>query len=86
MKKSLTIPGLEFLGNYNLSKLVYNVISDIEVKNILCWKDSQISLARNKDINLEFETFVQISLIPVRNNVFPDNWRFCRSALKNWRV
>ena len=58
IKKSYTIPGLELLGNYILSKLickVYNgICDDIEVKDILCWSDSQISLAWIKD----FKTFV----------------------------
>ena len=65
------------LGNYILSKLickVYNgICDDIEVKDILCWSDSQISLAWIKD----FKTFVQNRLVVIRNNVHPDNWKYC---------
>ena len=72
---------LELLGNYILSKLICNVYNgicdDIEVKDILCWSDSQISLAWIKDINSEFKTFVQNRLIAIRNNVHPDNWKYC---------
>ena len=69
------------LGTYILSKLICNVYNgicdDIEVKDILCWSDSQISLAWIKDINSEFKTFVQNRLIAIRNNVHPDNWKYC---------
>ena len=55
IKKSFTFPTLELLGNYILSKLICNVYNgiwdDIEVKDILCWSDSQISLAWIKDVN-----------------------------------
>ena len=40
IKKSFTIPRLELLGNYILSKLICNfyngICDDIEVKDILC--------------------------------------------------
>ena len=44
---------------------VYNgICDDIELKDVLrCWSDSQISLARIKDVNSEFKTFVQNRLI-----------------------
>ena len=35
-----------------------------------------------KDINSEFKTFVQNRLIAIRNNVHPDNWKYC-STNKN---
>ena len=63
IKKSFTIPRLELLGNFILSKLICNIYNgicdDIEVEDILCWSDSQISLAWIKDINSEFKTFVK---------------------------
>ena len=77
IKKSYTIPRLELLEDYILSKLickVYNgIFDDIEVKDILCWSDSQISLAWIKD----FKTFVQNRLVVIRNNVHSDNWKYC---------
>ena len=52
IKKSFTIPRLELLGNFILLKLICNIYNgicdDIEVKDILCWSDPQISLARSK--------------------------------------
>ena len=32
-----------------------------------------------KDINSEFKTFVQNRLIAIRNNVYPDNWKYCNT-------
>ena len=64
IKKSFTFPTLELLGNYILSKLICNVYNgiwdDIEVKDILCWSDSQISLAWIKDVNSEFKILMQL--------------------------
>ena len=31
----------------------------------------------DQDINSEFKTFVQNRLIAIRNNVHPDNWKYC---------
>ena len=79
VERSFTIPRLELLGI--ISKLICNVYNgnydDIEVKDILCWSDSQISLAWIKDSNSEFKAFVQNRLIAIRNNVHPDNWKYC---------
>ena len=81
IKKSFNIPRLELLGNYILSKLICNdyngICDDIEVKDILCCSDSQVSLSWIKDNNSEFKTFVQNILMAIRNNVHPDNWKYC---------
>ena len=81
IKKSFNIPRLELLGNYILSKLICNdyngICDDIEVKDILCWNDSQVSLAWIKDNNSKFKTFVQNILMAITNNVLPDNWKYC---------
>ena len=52
---------------------------DIYLKGILCWSDSQISLAWVKDIDLEFKAFLQNRLIAIRYNVHPHNWRYWRT-------
>ena len=61
IKKSFTIPGLELIGNNILSKVTCNVCNgicdNIEGEGILCWSDSQISLASIRDINSEFKIF-----------------------------
>ena len=83
------------LGNYILSKLICNVYNgicdDIEVKDVLCWSNSQISLAWIKDINSEFKTFIQNRLIVIRSNVHPDNWKYCTTNenpadIKMWDI
>ena len=52
INKSFTITRLELLWNCILSKHVYNDSCDyIEVKDTLCWNDSQISLIWIKYIN-----------------------------------
>ena len=95
IKKPFTIPRLELLENYILLKLICNVYDsicdDIEVKDILCWRNSQISLAWIKDINSEFKTFIQNRLMVIRNNVHPDNWKYCTTNenpadIKMWDI
>ena len=49
IENKYTIPRLELLGNFLLSKLVVNVIEvlrdDMKIGRIVCWTDSMISLA-----------------------------------------
>ena len=49
LKKLFTIPRLELLGNFILSKLIVTVhdslVTEIEISNFYCWTDLQISLA-----------------------------------------
>ena len=53
LKKSFSIPRLELLGNFILSKLMVTVhdslISEIDISNFYCWTDSQISLMDSSD-------------------------------------
>ena len=48
-KKKFTIPRLDLLGNYILSRLVVSVLNainkEIVIDNVYCYSDSQISLA-----------------------------------------
>ena len=61
-KIDLTVPRLKLLGNFVLSKLMFNVLSalknEIAINSVYCWTDSQISLAWIRSINKEFKTFV----------------------------
>ena len=60
-----------------------NVLSalknDIVINSGYCWTDSQISLARIRPINREFETFVQRRVLSIRKNVDYSNWRYCKT-------
>ena len=82
-KIDLTVPRLELLGNFVLSKLMVNVSSalknDIVINSVYCWTDSQISLAWIRSINREFKTFVQNRTLPIRKNVDYSNWRYCKT-------
>ena len=59
LKKHTTIPRLELLGNLILSRLVVSVLctlkEEMDIKNVICWSDSQISLAWIKAVDKEFK-------------------------------
>ena len=83
LRKNITIPRLELLGNLILSRLVVAVLlalkEEIDIKNVICWSDSQISLAWVKAVDKEFKTFVQNRVVEIRKNVEKDKWFYCRS-------
>ena len=74
-KIDLTIPRLELLGKFILSKLMVNVLSaledDIVINSVYCWTNSQISLTWIRSITFykEFKTFVQNRVLLIRKNV-----------------
>ena len=82
-KKKFTIPRLELLGNYILSRLTVSVLSafsnEIIIDNVYCWSDSQISLAWIKAVDKEFRVFVQNRVVDIRRNVNPNSWFYCRT-------
>ena len=82
-RKKFTIPRLELLGNYILSRLTVSVLStfsnEIIIDNVYCWSDSQISLARIKAVDKEFRVFVQNRAVDIRRNFNPNSWFYCRT-------
>ena len=82
-KIDLTVPRLELLGNFVLSKLMVNILSalknEIAINSVYCWTDSQISLAWICSINKEFKTFVQNRVLSIRKNVDYSSWRYCKT-------
>ena len=82
-KKKFTIPRLELLGNYILSRLTVSVLSafsnEIIIDNVYCWSDLQISLAWIKAVDKEFRVFVQNRVVDIRRNVNPNSWFYCRT-------
>lgn len=83
LKKEYTIPRLELLGNYILSKLMVVVFESLveEIKDLkqFCWSDSMITLSWIKAVNLEFKPFVENRLRVIRRNVYPTKWFHCYS-------
>ena len=79
----LTVPRLELLENFVLSKLMVNVLSalknDIVINSMYCYTDSQISLSWIRSINKEFKTFVQNRVLSIIKNVDYSNWRYCKT-------
>ena len=82
-EKKYTVPRLELMGNFLLSKLVVSgleaVREEIQIDEIYCWTDSMISLAWINARDKEFRTFVQNRVIGIRRNVKEEHWRHCRS-------
>ena len=73
-KKKLTIPRLELLGHYILSRLTVSVLSafsnEIIIDNVYCWSDSQVSLAWIKAVNKEFRVY-KIELLIFEEMLIP---------------
>ena len=69
----LTIPRVELLGNLVVSRLVGNVSRalevDLHINKVVCWTDSQITLAWIKSIDKEFDVFVENRVVEIRKNV-----------------
>ena len=62
IRKKLSIPKLELLGNFVLSKLmkvVYTAFSEeMKIDNYFCWTDSMVTLAWIKAMSGVFKVFV----------------------------
>ena len=80
-RKKFTVPRLELLGNYILSRLAVSVLSafsnEIIIDNVYCWSDSQISLVWIKAVDKKFRVFVQNRVVDIRRNVNPNSWFYC---------
>ena len=83
IKAKHTIPRLELLGNFIISKLVVSVSKALEeemiIDKIYCWSDSKVSLAWINARSKEFKTFVQNRVLEIRKNVSIANCFFGRS-------
>ena len=66
----LTVPRVELLGNLVVSRLVANVSRALEgdlcINKVVCWTDSQITLAWIKSIDKEFDAFVENRVVEIR--------------------
>ena len=84
IRKNLTIPRLELLGNFILAKLmkvVNKAISEeVNVDGHFCWSDSMVTLAWIKSTKREFKVFVKNRVEKIRENVKPSSWNYCHTT------
>ena len=87
LKKSFTIPRLELLGNFILSKLMVTVhdslVSEIDISNFYCWTDLQTSLTWIRATNQEIKTFVENWVNTIRILVAPKLWNYCKTDVNS---
>ena len=84
INKKYTIPRLELLGNYVLSKL-FNVVSsalqeEICIDSHRLWSDSKVSLAWINAFDKELKTFCQNRVIEIRKLTDVVWWSYCKSC------
>ena len=76
IKRKLSIPRLELLGNLILSRLILTVLNtfqgEIFISCLYAWTDSQVSLAWIKALHKEFQTLVQNRVVEIRKNISPE--------------
>ena len=84
LKKQISIPRLELLGNVLLCRLVKSVIGavkmELEIKNVFYFTDSQVALAWIRNEDKEMKQFVQNQANEIRRNVPPINWYYCKTS------
>ena len=80
LKKKLSTPSLELLGNFVLAKLinvVYNaLLEEVIIRSCYCWSDSMISLTWIVARHKEFKLFVENRVIVIRNLIPIDRWHY----------
>ena len=85
IKRKLSIPRLELLGNLILSRLILTVLNafqgEIIISCLNAWTDSKVSLAWIKALEKEFQTFVQNRVVEIRKNISPENWSYCSTKV-----
>ena len=76
--KDLSIPRLELLACVLLSKLVVSVINavrlEVQVRNVFCWTDSQITVWWIKQSKKKWNVWVQNRVEIIRNNISSFHW------------
>lgn len=76
-----TIPRLELLSAFLLSKLVTSVISSLSPTlpqvSLKCYTDSQVALFWIRGTTKEWKPFVNNRVREIRSRVHPDHWAHC---------
>ena len=84
LKREISIPRLELLGNVLLSRLMTSVLAafdpELEISNIMCFTDSKVSLAWIQNDKREMKQFVQNRVNEIRNNVDTNKWQYCKTS------
>ena len=75
--KRVTLPRLELMASYLLSKLVQFVLNSLKTKitQYFCWSDSMVTLGWIR--RPSWKTFVANRVQTIQENVAPEHWRFC---------
>ena len=83
--KEISIPRLELLACFLLSKLIASVKtaveSEVEIVRVFCWTDSQIVLWWIRQVHKEWKVWVQSRVEEIRENVDSKNWSHVPTAL-----
>ena len=75
-KRTMTLPRLELMACLICSRLLKNVISElnISINVIKAYSDSKAAFCWIKGINRTYEQFVESRVTAIRELVPPDNW------------
>ena len=78
--KLTTVPRLELLACVLLPKLIVSVkkaaLGLLNVRNVFCWSDSQISLWWIRQIRKDWKVWVQNRVQVIRKNAAPEYWMY----------
>ena len=77
--KRVTLPRLELLAAFILSKLLKFVLESLKVTvdRIVCWSDSLVALSWIRRPSRNWKLFVANRVQSIQENVSPECWRFC---------
>jgi len=83
--KQLSIPRLELMGCLLLTRLLSDVLSGLKnrvvVQNVVCWSDSQVSLAWIKGKEKKWKPWVENRVVSIRKVVDRNKWYFVKGEL-----
>ena len=72
------VPRLELLACALLSKLIVSVKKAVtgllNIRNVFCWSDSQISLWRIRQVRKDWKVWIENGVQVIRKNVAPGYW------------
>ena len=77
--KRVTLPRLELLAAYILSKLLKFVLKalKVSVNRTVCWSDSLVALNWIRKQSRSWKLFVANRVQSIQENIPPENWNFC---------
>ncbi|RUA04970.1 MAG: hypothetical protein DSY43_05555 [Gammaproteobacteria bacterium] len=77
--KRITLPRLELLAAYILSKLMKFVLESITIKiqDVMCWSDSQVTLAWIRQPSQKWKVFVANRVQEIQEIILPEQWHYC---------